>query len=1091
MTTLALRAVRRAVLAVAAGLVFSTLASAQGATTTGTIRGTVLAAEGGNPIQGVTVTATNTASGVRRGGQTDAAGRFQIPFLEPGSYIVRAQFLGYRPIEAEPMRIAIGQVERVDLRLQTAPTTLAAEVVTADVIPLIETTKSGSSVRIGEEQISELPVNGRNFKDLVWTAPGASEARNDGSGGNQNLGGARTGGSNMLMDGANNNESFFAGDARGGDRAPFSYSIEAIKELQVVLAGYDVERGQYTGGTVNAVTKSGSNRVEGAVFGYFRQAELGSLKITGRDFLGVRPIDFKRQQVGMVIGGPIIKDKAHFLFTYDKQTSNEPRPVYVTDATDQSIRRSGIHEDTLDNFLNIAETVYGLNLRGEVGQFAEEVNEHAILAKIDWQINDAHRLTLRDNFTDLKVTADRLTTGNPASVDLISSGGENNDVANSFVATLFSSLPRSITNEFRVQFAYENKPRPSNPTAGLGYPLPQVRINNIRSALSDGSTQLTGVTFGSDDVIHANNLETKTLEIINNIRMPWNNHNFKIGTNILKVDVFNQFWRNYLGTWTYNSMTDFELENPQSFTRTVPAPGRTSLPVADFDVYEVSFYGQDEWQITPKLFLTYGLRYDYSWYPADVAENPLMEERFPYLDVQQQPEDRNNISPRLGFSYDLTGLGTNVLRGGAGVFYGRTPYVLWSNALLNAGGGSRSLTCNQPNVPLPDFAQYNDVANIPTACVGGGVAAAGAQEINVFEKDFQQSYAFKTNLGFDRALTPNWRFTIEGIYSTVRDNYAVQDDNLNTVPYFYAEGGIPIFVPPGTVSLTNGSVSKTNSRRDANFASVYVHRSLASSISWQGILQLEGRTGWGGVTANYTYDNTSDNNSTSCCTTNGIFRDTKVAGNPNNLNDTWGPATYNRRHVIAISPRARLPYGFLVSSVMRFQSGFRWTPRYTFDINGDGESNDRMYIPTRAELNNYLFQGTPQEQATDRSRFESAIEKYECTREARGTIIDRNACVNPWSYLVDIKVSKKFTTLSRQNFEIVADFFNVLNGINSNWGRTVGVAFANEALLQPNSFDQASNKFRYRYNTTYGRLTSTNPFRVTQFNTQLGLRYNF
>src|SRR5215218_6647802 len=252
-----------ATLAVPAGL------RAQQATTTASVRGVVTGPDG-QPVAAATVVAINEASGTRRGTQTDDRGRYQLPFLDPGSYTIRAQRIGFRPVERTRTPLRLGQVEVLDFSLQAAPTTLAAQVIVSEPDPTIETTKTGTSTRITEDLIQNLPTNGRNFKDLVVLAPGTSDQGNLGSGGGQSIGGGRTGASNILMDGVNNNESFFGGDARGGDRAPFSYSIEAIKELQVITAAYDVERGNYTGGTVNAVTKSGTNQFKGALFGYFR-----------------------------------------------------------------------------------------------------------------------------------------------------------------------------------------------------------------------------------------------------------------------------------------------------------------------------------------------------------------------------------------------------------------------------------------------------------------------------------------------------------------------------------------------------------------------------------------------------------------------------------------------------------------------------------------------------------------------------------------------------------------------------------------------------------------------------------------------------
>ena len=1063
-------------------------AAAQQATTTGAIRGVVTGPDGA-PLASVTVSATNVQTGVRRGAQTDEAGRYQIPFLDPGNYVFRAQRIGFRPVERTQTRIAIGEVQNVDFQLQPAPTTLSATRVVADQVPLIEPTKSGTSTRISEQQIQELPVNGRNFKDLVVLAPGVSDVGNTGSGGGQSIGGGRTGASNILMDGANNNESFFGGDARGGDRAPFSYSIEAVKEIQVITAGYDVERGQFTGGTVNAVTKSGTNSFTGAIFGYTRQDELGGIKLTGKDYLGLAPTDFKSRQYGFSLGGPIIRDKAHFFFALDRQVRVDPRPVFVGGYTDAGIRASGIHPDTLENFLRIAKDVHGVDLSGEFGDIATNTDEDAFFGRIDWQINDKHKLTVRDNYTTTSLTADRVFTG-PTSTDFLSNGGNNEDHANSFVTSL-TSVFGSLTNEARFQWAYENKPRPSNPTGNLGVPLPQINVRNITSVLSNGQTQTTQAFFGADPILHINNLEQRTLEFINNVRFTRGNHTFKVGGNWLNVHAYNFFGNNALGSFTFDNMQAFEQNNPSGFTRNLPAPGFSTLPIQDFYVNEVSVYGQDEWQYNNKLFLTYGLRYDFAWYPVEIDDNPLVRKYFPYLDVRNKPKDYDNISPRFGFTFDPRGDGRQTIRGGTGLFYGRTPYVVYGNILGATGLGNVQLSCTAtngvPTVDLPAYAESYD--NLPTTCAASG-AAPGTPAVFTLDKEYEQSYAWKSNIAYDRLLTDRWRAGVEFVYSTVRDNWILQDDNLNPIPRFTIEGGIPVFVDPTFISATGGT-NRINSRRYPAFDRVGVYRSLGSTLSTQSIVSINGTFDRGTFYAAYTHDDTEDNYSRGCCTTGTATGEPRASGNVNNFNNQWGPAEPNRTHSFVMSPSFNLPWGFRTSMIFRMVSGVPYTPRYSTDINGDGTANDRLYVPTNAEIATYQFAGSAEEQARHRSTLVERIENTKCLRENRGSVMGRNSCRMTGQNILDMKVSKRIGTTRGQSLEVVADFFNVLNGINKEWGRREEVAEANRALLIPTGFNQTTRRYIYRTNADFGRPTPAVNFTTTQFQVQLGLRYNF
>ena len=1064
---------------------------AQQATTSGTVRGVVTSADNA-PIADATVTATNVASGVRRGIQTDAAGRYQIPFLEPGMYTIRAQRIGLRPVERSELRIALGQVATVDFRLETAPVELSAQIVRADVTPLIEATKTGTNTRILEEQIRGLPTSDRNFKNLVVLTPGSSDVGATGAGGGQSIGGGRTASSNLLMDGVNNNESYFGGDARGGDRLPFSYSIEAVKEIQVITAGYDVERGQFTGGTVNAVTKSGTNEFHGSVFDYERGDKRFGVKLTGRDFLDRVPRNFLREQFGASVGGPIMKDKLHFFVALDRQVGNEPKPVLQTGTTPAAIRAAGISPDTLAKLFNTARTVYGYDLSKETGALKQNIDETAVFGRIDWAISDRHTFTVRDNFLHFQQTEDRLTIA-PSTNETISNAGPYKEKTNSAVAALSSVFSNRLSNEFRIQYATDRKPRPSNPSL-LGGPIPQIAVNGIVSPTGAGTNVTTSVIFGSDPVLHANNLEQNTAELIDNVRYTMDAHTFKFGVNALKVHVFNKFFFNSLGSYTFNNLTDFVNSAPARFTRALPFAAGGGSPDALFNVYEYAAYVQDEWQATPRLFLTYGLRYDNSRFPTKPTANPTLASGVLGLNTDYQPSGKGHLSPRFGFTFDPAADGHQVIRGGSGLFYGRAPYVLYGNTLSNTGLTQRDLTCIGIQAPALNLASWaQNQANIPTVCNNGTGAAASKASPVIFSHDFSQTRAWKTNLAYDRLLTPSWRVTLEGVYTRITDDYVVQDANLNATTQFTIEGGIPVFVPASTIATTGtaaGVTSINNDRRDANFNNVFVQTSLGEAKSMQGIIQLRGSSARASVLASYTYDHTRDYNSSSCCIAGGdLFNSTRTFGTPNDLSGQYGPATYSRTHSIIVSPTVTLPWGFLVSGIYRGYTGLPWSPRYRGDVNGDGVVNDRLYIPTEQELNSYAFVGA--DSVAQRAAFNSKINGIKCLNDRRGHVIARGACRNPWQNIVDMRIAKSFNTLRGQSAELSLDFFNLLNGLSSKWGQRFEVQAVNEQALQPRGFNATTRRFAYQYNTNFGKEEPSAFGLSQQFQMQLGIRYAF
>lgn len=1073
------------------------VACAQQATTTGTVRGSIVGPDSA-PVAGATVIAVNTQTGTRRGTHADDRGRYNIPFLDPGTYVIRAQQFGFRPGERAGLRISLGQVETQNFRLEAATAQLSAIVVNASSDPLIEGTKTGTSTRILEEQLRNLPTSDRNFKNLVVLTPGASDVGATGAGGGQSIGGGRTASSNLLMDGVNNNESYFGGDARGGDRLPFSYSIEAVKEIQVITAGYDVERGQFTGGTVNAVTKSGTNTFSGSVFDYERGDKRFGLKLAGNDFLGRAPRNYLRQQYGASIGGPIIRDRLHFFLALDRQVGNEPKPVLQTGTDAASIRAAGISPDTLAKLVQIAKTVYGYDLAQEIGAFKQNIDESAVFGRLDWQVNDRHTLTVRDNFLNFRQTNDRLTIS-PSTNETTSNAGPYKERTNSLVAALTSVFSSSVSNELRAQFANDRKPRPSNPSA-VGGAIPQIRVGGLVANPGDNLGNVTtAVLFGADPVLHANNLEQDTYELIDNVRITHDAHTFKVGMDLNKVHVFNDFFFNGLGSFSYNNLADFQNRVPASFTRALPFTPTSGNPVALFDVYEAAVYAQDEFQVTPKLFLTYGLRYDVSRFPTTPTANPALAAGVLAVDNTRQPSDHNNVAPRFGFTYDPSADGRQVIRGGTGLFFGRAPYVLYGNTLSNTGLTQLDLNCLGAQAPQPDLPAYGaSPASIPTTCLGGGAAAASKASPVAFSSDFQQTQAWKTNLAYDRLVARNWRLTLEGIYTRTTNDYVVQDVNLDAMPRFSIEGGIPVFQPAANIATTGSSAGRTNiafSRRDPRFNNVFVQSSAGYARSLQGIVQARGATSWGGLLASYTYDRTRDVNSSSCCIAGGdLFNSGRTFGNPNDLASQYGQANYSRPHSIVFSPTVNLPYGVLLSGIYRGFSGLPWTPSYGSDVNGDGVANDRLYLPTETELAGYAFFHNPAaglDSAQQRSAFRSALESNECLAANRGRVSQRNACHNPWQNVLDARVAKTFNTLRGQGLEVSVDFFNLLNGLSASLGQRNEVQAANTGALTTRGFDASKQRFVYAYNTSFAMAEPSSYALSQQFQVQLGARYSF
>jgi hypothetical protein len=334
---------------------------------------------------------------------------------------------------------------------------------------------------------------------------------------------------------------------------------------------------------------------------------------------------------------------------------------------------------------------------------------------------------------------------------------------------------------------------------------------------------------------------------------------------------------------------------------------------------------------------------------------------------------------------------------------------------------------------------------------------------------------------------------VDFVYSVTRNNYLATDANLFTTPRFLADGRIPVFVDASKIDRSTAGVSRNDSRNTRAFDQVLVQSSLGRSRSFQGIASVNGRVGRVSLTASYVYDRTRDNGSRSCCMSGtDFFYGAPAAGNPNVVGGKYGPADFNRVHTIVASPMIDAPLGLQVSVIYRGFSGRPYTPRFQTDVNGDGAANDRAYVPTAAEVAQMtLVTDSSAGSHTGAEMLEHVIGSSSCLRRARGRFVARNACRNPWQHVLDARVAKSVRIVHAQRAEIVADVFNVLNGLNDAWGRRLEVGANDEVLLAPVAFDSHSLRYEYRVNTAFGRATPTQLSLSQQFQLQLGVRYGF
>jgi hypothetical protein len=1048
---------------------------AQG-TTTGNIVGEVRN-DTGEPVAGVHLTAVNTETGFERSSITTESGRFIVRLLPPGTYLIRAQMIGYRTVEQEGVRVTVGQTSTANITLDPQ----AVEVEGISVIGTrepINVRQGGVSQNVSLEEIESLPALGRDFTDFITLSGLVAPNPETTTGGQFSIGGSRPSQTNLQIDGVDANNSFF-GENRGGSRIPFAFSLESIREFQVVTNGFDVEYGNYAGGIVNVVTRGGKNSFEGVAYANVRHDAL-----TASDFRGEPPQDYSVMQYAGRLSGPILRDRLHYLVSVDGQRRREPQqsisPSYYLDRENPDVERA----QALERFYSILGEQYGIgNPAASYDRFQTTNDVLTLFSRLDWTINNRHRLTGRYNVSNFENDNER------ASFRFGNTNAERfTGTSHSVVGELNSVLGPNTFNVARLQFAFEDRPR-------SGHELrPALRVQ-----IGGGEE----VGYGGAGLAFRNLMEERKLQLINNFTHAVGSHTFKVGGNAIYTGILNQFIRAGSGEYRFSSLDDFEAFRPASYSRVMRIDGE--VPRAEFDVFEFGLYAQDEWQVTNRLTATLGLRWD---------TQEFMDEPSPVLDVERAfgpnlttgvaPTDRNNISPRLSVAYDLAGDGNAVLRGGVGYFYGRIPYVLGGNVHqtelpvveLNCTGNLAESEPHAPPVPSGYSGWSGSGDDNPFSCLGAG-GANPVPEYAFWNEDFEYPETFKANVGYERMLGDWTRMSLDLIYTHSTKLYTVRNINLRDPQFtLEGEGGRRVFQPQEVYDPTSNA--GTAHLRNTDFSNIFVTyndgRAQAGSATFEIVRQFGDDSS---VRGSYTYNRAFDNSSFSCCTAYagwtspsvGIYGPNEI-GSIGDTDRAWGASGYTRNHTFVVSGSAALPLGVQANVFFRANSGNPWNAEQNGDLNGDGiRYNDRLFVFSPENLP--LSAEDPAEAAQQRDLYRQHLSDYECVGDYVGQILPRNTCRTPWFNRLDLRLTRAFPTLQGQRAELQLDLFNVLNGLNSDWGRYMYVPGPNRNLLFPTGYDADRNEIVYEVSESFGQTDMLGFDLMLQFQAQVGLRYYF
>ncbi len=663
---------------------------------TGQISGTV-ADSTGAVVPNATVVLTSEATNQSQTVTTGNDGTYRFIALQPGKYQVKGTGATFG---AQTLTVEVQVGRTTDANFSLGAGDVAAEVVvTAEGI---QTTQNNSDAVISETAIQNLPINGRRFQDFVTLTPSAQV---EGSRGQISLSGQRGINGNVNVDGVDFNQPFFGG-IRGGERSNQAFVIpqESIKEFQVVAAGYSAEFGRSTGGIVNAVTKAGSNDVRGSLFYLYRPEQLSrgnkysdAVQEQRLNALGLEATVAPTQhQFGGSIGGPIVKDKLFYFASYEQQRFRAPRTVIIGSL-------AGLSFPAGDRALEAFNFLQGLE-----GPYQQTNDAYALLGRIDWNVNANHRVNARYNYSRndaLNAAATGETALDPTTNNAISANGIERNRNNIIVGQLISNLTSNAINELRVQWAKEQRPREANvlgPNVFLGTNFAQ---------------------YGSRNFLPTTQYDTR-FQVADSMTFVTGGHTIKVGGEYSRIFAEQQFGFNQFGAYSLQTGGTTTILRNLSNIAAAPVLGRFDDTTAryarqignlqtDFVSQELAFFAQDSWRITPKFSLNYGLRVEQQFNPSPEATNTSVinvvnNTNFPIrgrgFDPTQIPDSGWQWGPRLGFAWDPWGDGKSVVRGYSGLYYARTPGLIFADSLNNyrATPGNVSTT-----LPFTGFSQTN------------------------------------------------------------------------------------------------------------------------------------------------------------------------------------------------------------------------------------------------------------------------------------------------------------------------------------------------------------------------------------------------
>ena len=1020
----------RLCIALATALLFSGAAMAQ--STSATLGGTITDAQG-QAATNADVTITHVASGTVSQVSTDAAGRYSARGLRVGGPYTIMITKGGQTETRENVYLQIGDANTVSASLVPAET-LDAIVVTGTANSIFSAEKMGTGTNLTNEQIQALPSIGRNIQDYIRLDPRIAQvSKADGA---ISAGGQNTRFNAIRIDGVATNDPFgLEGNNFPTERQPVS--MDAIEEINIGLANYDVTTTGGSGAVINAVTKSGTNEFHGSVYGVYRNDSMIGDDPDGNEFNG-----FKDEKTyGVTFGGPLIKDTLFFFVNYERFKRAAPG----ADLINSPLGDGGITAEQIAQVQSVAQNTWGFDAGSLSGAEALGTDIEEYAGKIDWNINDDHRLSFR--YSKLSQDVPKIPNFNDSRVSLSSHWYNQNKTFESYVGELFSDWNETFSTELKASL--RNYDAVAQPTSFL----PSIQIDFGNDALFIGTEQNR----------HVNVINTKEKSVFAAGNLFLGDHTVKFGVDWTNNQIFNYYGRNQNGAYRFSSLADFQAGNPRNYDYRAPTPGGSYADIpAEFEITITGAFVQDSWAVNYNLNLTFGLRVDTPDFPDKPLSNGRIQEIYG-LDNTTRPTT-SIVQPRFGFNYNIEADRPTQVRGGYGLFMGAPPNVWLSGVYQNTGLDYTEYSSSQTGGIGAIFSP--DPNNQPTT----GFSVSGRQNVDILEPGFKMPSVWKANLALDHELP--WAGIVasaevlsfwnkDGLYFNRLDlgsPTGIAPDGRSQ--FFNAAGYNPANYGPNGALNGRGVTARAN--RPAGIGDVILVRNTDKGGGNQATFSLSKPmrdAGWSWL-AGYTRTSATEVSSATSSQNTSNWNNSPIYEANENV-------AYDSRYAFKdrFTGIVTKEFNFFgdnkttASLVYEGRSGRPYSFVYFNDANGDSRSaNDLFYVP--AGPGDVIFPVAGEEAA-----FFAYLDDHPELKKYRGRVAPANSAKAQFLNSFDMRISQEIPGFTdSQKGEFTLDIMNIGNLINKDWGQIDDYGFfSTQRVATYAGIDPATGKYVYRF----------------------------